>query len=77
MSMRGHELILAEGVPAETFVDNVDRLAFDNWAEHQALFPDGKPVTELPYPRAKAARQIPPAIRIRLAGRAAATKVAA
>src|SRR5262249_25494033 len=65
----GHELILAEGLPAETFVDNVDRLAFDNWAEHLTAFPNGKPVTELPYPRAKAVRQLPPAIRKRLAGR--------
>ncbi len=28
-----HSLILAENVPAETFVDNVDRLGFDNWDE--------------------------------------------
>jgi Hint domain len=27
-----HSLLLAENTPAETFVDNVDRLAFDNWA---------------------------------------------
>jgi hypothetical protein len=43
-----HSLILAENTPAETFVDNVDRLAFDNWAEHQALYPDGKQIEELP-----------------------------
>ena len=67
----GHELILAEGLPAETFIDNADRLAFDNWAEHQALFPDGKRVVELPLPRAKARRQVPLAIRERLARRAA------
>jgi hypothetical protein len=29
-----HSLILAENTPSETFVDNVDRLNFDNWAEH-------------------------------------------
>ena len=27
-----HSLILAENTPAETFVDNVDRMDFDNWA---------------------------------------------
>jgi Hint domain len=32
-----HSPLLAENTPAETFVDNVDRLAFDNWAEHEAL----------------------------------------
>jgi hypothetical protein len=61
-----HELILAEGVPAETFVDNVDRLGFDNWADHQAQFGDAE-ITEMPYPRAKSARQLPTAIRARLA----------
>lgn len=65
-----HSLILAENTPAETFVDNVDRLAFDNWAEHEAMYPDGKSITELPYPRAKAHRQVPVAIRVKLAERA-------
>ena len=58
-----HSLILAEDVPAETFVDNVDRLAFDNWDEHEALYPNGKPIAEMPYPRAKAYRQVPKAVR--------------
>jgi hypothetical protein len=65
-----HSLILAENTPAETFVDNVDRLAFDNWAEHQALYPEGKSINELPYPRAKAHRQVPVNIRVMLAERA-------
>ena len=67
-----HSLILAENTPAETFIDNVDRLAFDNWAEHEALYPDGKQIEELPYPRAKAQRQVPVAMRVRLAERALA-----
>jgi hypothetical protein len=65
-----HALILAENTPAETFVDNVDRLAFDNWAEHQALYPQGKSITELPYPRAKSHRQVPVNIRVKLSERA-------
>jgi hypothetical protein len=65
-----HSLILAENTPAETFVDNVDRMNFDNWAEHEALFPEGKTVSELPYPRAKAHRQVPVYIRVALAERA-------
>ena len=67
-----HSLILAENTPAETFVDNVDRLNFDNWAEHEALYPDGKPIVEMPYPRAKAHRQVPRSIREQLSERAAA-----
>jgi hypothetical protein len=65
-----HSLILAENTPAETFIDNIDRLNFDNWAEHQALYPDGRPITELNYPRAKSHRQVPVSIRRMLEGRA-------
>ena len=65
-----HSLILAENTPAETFVDNVDRLGFDNWAEHEALYPDGKHVDELPYPRAKSYRQVPLSTRVMLGARA-------
>jgi hypothetical protein len=67
-----HSLILAENVPAETFVDNIDRLRFDNWDEHQALYPDGKGIAEMQYARAQSFRQVPPATRQRLAGRGAA-----
>ena len=66
-----HSLILAENTPAETFVDNVDRFAFDNWTEHQALYPEGKPIVELPYPRAKAYWQVPAEIRQQVGRRAA------
>jgi hypothetical protein len=58
-----HSLILAENAPAETFVDNIDRTGFDNWDEHQALYPNGKVIAEMPYPRAKAYRQVPRTIR--------------
>jgi hypothetical protein len=61
-----HSLVLAENVPAETFIDNVDRQRFDNWDEYQALNPEGTTMTELPYPRAKAYRQVPRATRNRL-----------
>ena len=67
-----HSLILAENVPAETFVDHVDRTNFDNWDEYEALYPEGRNVPEMEYPRAKAYRQVPRAIRERLAARAQA-----
>jgi hypothetical protein len=72
-----HSLIFAENAPAETFVDNVDRMNFDNWAEHQALYPEGKSINELPYPRAKAHRQVPVATRVKLGERAQAIGAAA
>jgi hypothetical protein len=77
VEVEDHSLILAENTPAETFVDNVERLAFDNWAEHEALYPDGKPITELPYPRAKSQRQVPVSTRVMLAARAEAIGAAA
>ena len=63
IELEDHALILANNVASETFVDNVDRLGFDNWQEHEALYPDGATLNEMPYPRAKAARQVPRAIR--------------
>jgi hypothetical protein len=69
VELADHSLLLADNVPAESFIDNVDRLAFDNWAEHEALGEATAPLVEMPYPRAKAARQVPVAIRERLAAR--------
>jgi hypothetical protein len=65
-----HSLILAENTPAETFIDNADRLNFDNWAEHDALYPEGKPLVEMAIPRAKGRRQVPMRIRAALDARA-------
>lgn len=61
-----HSLILAESTPAETFIDNVDRQRFDNWDEYRELNAESATMTELPYPRAKAYRQVPRATRDRL-----------
>ena len=72
-----HSLILAENAPAETFVDNVDRMGFDNWDEHEALYPAGRPIDEMPYPRAKARRQVPQSVRAALDGRARGLGLAA
>jgi hypothetical protein len=67
-----HSLIFVENTLAETFVDNIDRLGFDNWAEHEALFPNGNAISEMSYPRAEAHRQVPRSIHEQLAARAAA-----
>jgi hypothetical protein len=67
-----HDIILAEGAPAETFIDYLGRQAFDNYAEYVALYGAERVIDESPYPRISAARLVPPAIRARLAGRCAA-----
>ena len=67
-----HEIVLAEGVPAETFIDNVARQRFDNYGEFEALYGAApEPMQELPQPRAASARQVPRAIRERIAAAAA------
>jgi len=63
-------LLLAENTPAESFVDNVERSHFVNWAAHEALYPNGKAIDEMPFPRAKARRQVPPRTREELDARA-------
>ncbi|MCB5945053.1 Hint domain-containing protein [Acidocella sp. KAb 2-4] len=65
VELASHELLLAEGVPAESFVDNVDRMHFHNWEEREA---PAEAIEEMAYPRAKSARQVPMAIRRRLSG---------
>ena len=66
IELASHALILAENIPVETFIDNVDRLAFDNWAEHEALYGQAEALHEMELPRAKSARQVPVEIRARL-----------
>jgi hypothetical protein len=63
-----HEVLLANGTPAESFLEGNEDLAFHNLAERPvvAVRPE-----EMPYPRAKSSRQVPRALRERLAARAA------
>jgi hypothetical protein len=65
-----HEIIFAEGVPCETFIDNVSRQQFDNYAEYQALYPFSTVMKELPLPRVRHRRQLPSAIATRIDQRA-------
>jgi hypothetical protein len=67
-----HDIILAEGAPAETFIDYVGRQAFDNYAEYVALYGEERIITEAPYPRISTPRLLPPARKARLRGAAAA-----
>jgi hypothetical protein len=66
VELADHALLMAEGVAAESFVDNVNRLSFENWAEHEALYGAEASITEMAYPRAQSYRQVPPRIHARL-----------
>jgi hypothetical protein len=71
VELADHALILAEGVPAETFVDNVTRRRFDNFAEYAALYgEDRAAIAEMALPRIKSARQLPKGLAARLQARA-------
>jgi len=58
-----HDVILAEGAPAETYIDYVARRAFDNHAEYVALYGDEQTIAEMPAPRISAARLVPQALK--------------
>ena len=68
IELESHELVLANGVPAETYIDNVAATVFDNASERDAL-PASPPLEEMKLPRAKAVRQVPLSIRRRLEAR--------
>jgi Hint domain len=61
-----HDVLLAEGVPAESFLDGIEDMGFDNIAERTA---PAAAVAEMALPRAKSSRQVPQATRDRLAAR--------
>jgi len=67
-----HQVVIANGAPAETYIDYVSRRVFDNYDEYIALYGDEPTLDEMPYPRVLSKRQLPPAIKSRLAARAAA-----
>ncbi|WP_245890470.1 Hint domain-containing protein [Roseovarius confluentis] len=61
-----HDVIVANGAAAETFIDYVSRQKFDNYAEYVDLFGDDRTIVEMPLPRISAARLVPQSIRDRL-----------
>ncbi|WP_146199961.1 Hint domain-containing protein [Roseicyclus mahoneyensis] len=58
-----HEVILANGTPAETFIDYAGRQRFDNYAEYVELFGADRPLAEMARARISAARHLPAALR--------------
>lgn len=61
-----HDVILANGSPAETFVDAAGRAAFDNHQEYLDLYGTERVIPEMPRPRISAARHVPQPIKARL-----------
>jgi hypothetical protein len=65
-----HRLIVTNGTPVESFVDDVSRELFDNVDEWIALGVEPLAADPHPHLKVKSARQLPAAIAIRLADRA-------
>ncbi|MGS0467572.1 Hint domain-containing protein [Cobetia marina] len=55
----GHETILANGTPAETYIDYKDRASFDNYDEYLALYKSEARIQEMCRPRISARRLLP------------------
>lgn len=68
VELDAHALLLAEGAPAESYLDGVEEIGFDNLDER----PGAGAMEEMAYPRVKASRQLPQAVKAHLAARAAA-----
>ncbi|WP_049642000.1 Hint domain-containing protein [Candidatus Rhodobacter oscarellae] len=62
-----HDVILANGAPAETFLDAAGRAAFDNYQEYLDLYGAERIIPEMRMPRISTARLVPQAIKDRLA----------
>lgn len=62
-----HDLILAEGTPAETFIDYIGRSYFQNYAEYLELYGEERIIVEMDRPRISTNRLVPETVRQRLA----------
>ena len=61
-----HDVILANGVSLETYVDIPSRKVFDNYAKYLALYGEEHRVTEMMTKRITSQRLLPNALRARL-----------
>lgn len=66
-----HEVLLANGVAAESFVDYLGRRVFDNFSEVEE-----RVISEMPLPRISAQRLLPASIRAKLSSDESETRLA-
>ena len=63
VELEKHECVVANGVPAESFIDYVGRSGFDNYGEYLALAGADRLIKEMPFARISAHRLVPPDLR--------------
>ncbi|MDA7427034.1 Hint domain-containing protein [Primorskyibacter aestuariivivens] len=61
-----HDVILANGAHAESFIDYVGRQAFENYREYEALYGSERIIPEMTLPRVSSLRTLPSEIRARM-----------
>jgi hypothetical protein len=60
IELERHELITAEGLVVESFVDNRPRCDWDNYTAYLSLYHQELPIPELPLPACSSSASYPP-----------------
>ena len=63
LELEEHECVVANGVPAESFIDYVGRSGFDNYDDYLEIAGADRLIAEMPLPRVCAHRLVPPDLR--------------
>ena len=63
VELENHECVVANGVPAESFIDYVGRSGFDNYDEYLEIAGADRLIAEMPFARISAHRLVPPDLR--------------
>ncbi len=63
VELEEHECVVANGVPAESFIDYVGRSGFDNYDDYLEIAGADRLIAEMPLPRVCAHRLVPPGLR--------------
>ena len=59
VELEEHRCVVANGVPAESFIDYVGRSGFDNYDEYLGLAGADRLIPEMPFARISARRLLP------------------
>ena len=60
VELEEHECVVANGVPAESFIDYVGRSGFDNYDDYLEIAGADRLIAEMPFARISAHRLVPP-----------------
>lgn len=61
-----HEVLIANGLAAESYLDQQSRRCFDNFSDYADQHGSERAIKEMPVPRILSTRMLPPSIRARI-----------